>query len=54
MTPTPNMDSFRPPIANAAYGPDGNILETSVCQEIAESVKKAEKIEKDMANSKVN
>lgn len=37
----------------AAIGPDGEILKTSVCDEIEESVKKAAQIEQELANTKV-
>ena len=43
----------RPQLEAAAYGPDGVLLKTSVCDEIEESVKKAAEIEKQLANSKV-
>lgn len=43
----------RPNPGVAAYGPDGAVLKTSVCDEIEESVLKAEKIEMEIANSKV-
>lgn len=43
----------RPIVGTPAYGPDGVVLKTSVCDEIEESVRRAEQIEIDLANVKV-
>lgn len=53
---TPKLHSIFPridPCVGAPIGPDGNVLKTSVCFDIEESVRKAAKIEEELANSKV-
>lgn len=42
-----------PPVTDAAYGPDGRVLRTSVCADIEESVQRAAAIEKELSNPKV-
>ena len=52
---TPNLTFQRQePYVGAPLGPDGTVLKTSVCDDIEESVKRAAKIEEELANSKVS